>query len=167
MFYWFLYKNVVGNHYKCLPEALLLKALLMSWNILQWHFKWVPQHVFVEKQEQEPTEGCNCWLHVSIIKELKIHKKNDEVIGPWYVSITKTYLYNFDLLKPHFYVVKLGFTGVYTTFLISAQKIDCGYSLEMPREAVLMSTHNLCFEHYMKKYQHFYLKIFRFWWLNF
>ena len=26
--------------------------------------------------------------------------------------ITKTYLYNFDPLKPHFYIVKLGFTGV-------------------------------------------------------
>ena len=37
-------------------------------------------------------------------------------------SITKTYLYNFDPLKPHFYIVKLGFTGVYIIFLISAQK---------------------------------------------
>ena len=46
--------------------------------------------------------------------------------------ITKTYLYNFDPLKPHFYIVKLGFTGVYIIFLISAQNIDCGYSLEPP-----------------------------------
>ena len=37
-------------------------------------------------------------------------------------TITKTYLYNFDPLKPHFYIVKLGFTGVYIIFLISAQK---------------------------------------------
>ena len=36
--------------------------------------------------------------------------------------ITKTYLYNFDPLKPHFYIEKLGFTGVYIIFLISAQK---------------------------------------------
>ena len=35
---------------------------------------------------------------------------------------TKTCLYNFDPLKPHFYIVKLGFTGVYIIFLISAQK---------------------------------------------
>ena len=35
-------------------------------------------------------------------------------------------------LKPHFYTVKLGFTGVYINFLISAQ-IDCGYSLEPRR----------------------------------
>ena len=46
----------------------------------------------------------------------------------------KTYLYNFDPLKPHFYIVKLGFTGVYTIFLISAQNIDCGYLLELPQQ---------------------------------
>ena len=49
------------------------------------------------------------------------------------VDITKTYLYNFDPLKPHFYIVKLGFTGVYIIFLISPQNIDYGYSLESPR----------------------------------
>ena len=48
-------------------------------------------------------------------------------------SITKTRLYNIDPLKPSFYIVKLGFTGVYIIFLISAQNIDCGYSLEPPR----------------------------------
>ena len=47
--------------------------------------------------------------------------------------ITKTRLYNIDPLKPHFYIVKLGFTGVCIIFLISAQNIDCGYSLEPPR----------------------------------
>ena len=47
--------------------------------------------------------------------------------------ITKTRLYNLDPLKPHFYIVKLGFTGVFIIFLISAQNIDCGYSLEPPR----------------------------------
>ena len=35
-------------------------------------------------------------------------------------------------LKPHFYTVKLGSTGVYINFLISAQNIDCGYWLEPP-----------------------------------
>ena len=35
-------------------------------------------------------------------------------------------------LKPHFYIVKLGFTGVHIIFLISAQNIDCGYLLEPP-----------------------------------
>ena len=49
------------------------------------------------------------------------------------VHITKTCLYNFDPVKPHFYIVKLGFTAVYIIFLISAQNIDCRYSLEPPR----------------------------------
>ena len=48
-------------------------------------------------------------------------------------SITKTRLYNFDPLRPHFYIVKLGFAGVHLIFHISAQNIDCGYSLEPPR----------------------------------
>ena len=43
------------------------------------------------------------------------------VVSYWR-NITKTYLYNFDPLKPQFYMVKLGFTGVHIIFLISAQK---------------------------------------------
>ena len=31
-------------------------------------------------------------------------------------TITKTCLYNFDPFKPHFYIVKLGFIGVYIMF---------------------------------------------------
>ena len=63
-------------------------------------------------------------------KKKKKKKKMDRAFSS---SITKTCLYNFDPLKPHFYIVKLGFTGVYVIFLISAQNIDCGYSLELPR----------------------------------
>ena len=33
--------------------------------------------------------------------------------------------------RKHAYI--MGFTGVYIIFLISAQNIDCGYSLEPPR----------------------------------
>ena len=43
---------------------------------------------------------------------------------------TKTHLYNFNPLNPTYYIVKLGFTGVY---IISAQNMDCGHSLEPPR----------------------------------
>ena len=72
-------------------------------------------------------------------------------------NITKIYLCNFDPLKPHFYIVQLGFTGVYIIFLISAQNIDCGYPLEPPLrgKAVLTSTHNLCFGQNYEKYQNF------------
>ena len=37
-------------------------------------------------------------------------------------NIRKTCIYNIDPLKPHFYIVRLGFIGVYIIFLISAQK---------------------------------------------
>ena len=49
-----------------------------------------------------------------------------------FLNITKTCLYNFDPLKPHFYIVNLGFTGVYIIFLILLKNTDCGYSLELP-----------------------------------
>ena len=56
----------------------------------------------------------------------------------FYANIMKTCLYNFDPIKPYFYIVKLGFTGVYIIFLNFAQKHrlweDCGYSLELPRQ---------------------------------
>ena len=55
------------------------------------------------------------------------------------MCITKTRLYNFKPLKPHFYIVKLGFTGVSIIFLISAQNIDCGYPLERPRRIYVLS----------------------------
>ena len=45
-----------------------------------------------------------------------------KMFEPLKFFITKTYLYNFDPLKPHVYIVKLGFIGVYIIFLISAQK---------------------------------------------
>ena len=39
---------------------------------------------------------------------------------------------NEDPLTPHFYIVKLGFIGVYIIFLFLLLNIDCGYSLEPP-----------------------------------
>ena len=71
----------------------------------------------------------------------------------------KTYLYNFDPLKPHLYIVKLGFTGVYNIFFFLLKNIDYGYSLERLGEAALTCTHNnICFEQKYEKYQNFYLK---------
>ena len=49
------------------------------------------------------------------------------------LTITKTCLYNVDPLKPHFYIVELGFTGVYIILLISVEKHRLLYSLEPPR----------------------------------
>ena len=60
--------------------------------------------------------------------------------------ITKTYLYNFDPLKPQFYIVKLGFTGVYIIFLFLLKNIDCGYAL------VWVHTIYMFMIKYIKKY---------------
>ena len=62
-------------------------------------------------------------------------------------ATTKTYLYDFDPFKPHFYIVKVGFTGVYIIFFLFLLKnIDCGYSLEPPHRGGSNEYHNLYFE---------------------
>ena len=55
-------------------------------------------------------------------------EKNDR---SWESSLKHAYII-LTPLNPT-YIVKLGFTGVYFIFLISAKSIDCGYSLEPPR----------------------------------
>ena len=51
-----------------------------------------------------------------LLGENKIKKKKKKKKKKKQLYITKTSLYNFDPLKPHFYIVKLGFTGVYIIF---------------------------------------------------
>ena len=79
--------------------------------------------------------------------------------------ITKTCLYNFDPLEPHFYIEKLGFTGVYIILLIFAQNIDCGYSLEPPRLGGSNDYPQSMFSSEIGKISvfFFYLKMFSFW----
>ena len=80
-------------------------------------------------------------------------------------SIKKTYLYNFNPLKPHFYIVKQRFTGVYIIFLISAQNIDCVYSLEPPYQTGSNDyPQSMFWAEKWKNIRIFYLKIFIFWW---
>ena len=76
--------------------------------------------------------------------------------------ITKTYLYNFDPLKPHFYISK---TGVYRgiQYFISAQKHRLWVLVRTASSlAVLTSTHSLCFEQKYEKYQNFLSENFHF-----
>ena len=81
-------------------------------------------------------------------------------------AITKTCLYNFDLLGPLFYIVRLGFTGVYIIFLICAQKHRLWYSFKPPLWGGSNEHPNLCFEQKNEKSQSFfYLKIFNFFFL--
>ena len=78
---------------------------------------WSSAHVYARGRKQ-----C-CKIHYCLWR-VSIKPK---------LPITKTRLYNVDPLKPHFYIVKLGFTGVYIIGLISAQKHRLWYSLELPR----------------------------------
>ena len=76
---------------------------------------------------------------------------------------TSILLYIYTSILLYFYtsihhIVKLGFTGVYIIFLISAQNIDCGYSLGPPRR------HNLWFEEKYEKYQKILSENFHFLW---
>ena len=47
----------------------------------------------------------------------------------WMFKSSRKHAYTiFDPFQPHFYIVKLGFTGVYIIFLISVQKHIVGTS---------------------------------------
>ena len=87
----------------------------------------------------------------------RLLKINEFSVANRITYITKTYRYNFDYLKPHFYIVKLRSTGVYIIFLISAQNHRLWVLCCRRGEAVLTCTHNYCFDQkYKKKYQIFF-----------
>ena len=66
----------------------------------------------------------------------------------------KTLLYNFDPLKPHFYIVE-HYTLYTLFFLFLLKNIDCGYSLELPRRSGSNEYHNLYFEQKYEKISDF------------
>ena len=68
----------------------------------------------------------NILARVSISYKIACAKSDQSLQGQGNNAITQTCLYYFDPLKPHFYKVKLGFTGVYFIFLISVKSLDCG-----------------------------------------
>ena len=75
---------------------------------------------------------------------------------------TKTFPYNFDPLKPHFYIVNWGLQGYTLLFSFLFKNIECGYSLELPRRGGSNETHYLCFEQKYEKYQFFLSEMFQF-----
>ena len=76
--------------------------------------------------------------------------------------ITKTCLYNFDPLKPHFHTVKLGVIEVCIIFPFCSK--HCGYSqcLWVTTMFWATSNRNLCFEQKYEKYQFFLSENFQF-----
>ena len=64
-------------------------------------------------------KGCGLWLWHSLDFSLTLFFITVFLLQ---LNIRETCLYNFDPLKPHFYIVKLGFTGVYIIFLFLPKK---------------------------------------------
>ena len=73
---------------------------------------------FLWNQNKPPYAHCN---------KSGVRQKNMSV------HIRKTCPCKVYPLIPLFYIVKLGYAGVYLFFLFLLQNIDCGYSLEPPR----------------------------------
>ena len=102
------------------------------------------------------------WQHLctkslkTLLRKIQIYDVN---VFPLSLITVIAVIYITNPHKPHFYIVKLRFTGVYIIFLFLLKNIDCVYSLEPPRRggAVLTSTHNLCFEQKYEKYQNFFV----------
>ena len=54
-----------------------------------------------------------------------------DMVGLKVAFIRKTCPRNVYPLKPHFYIEKLGYAGVYLFFLFLLQNIDCGYKSDV------------------------------------
>ena len=98
-----------------------------------------------------------------IINSVSVQKSN-RISCAMQTSITKTCLYNFDSLKPHIYIVKLGFTGVYIIFFSDFAKKKKIVVLIRTASPWRFNEYPQCFEQNYEKYLNFfYLKIFLFW----
>ena len=84
------------------------------------------------------TSSVGCHNHY---KTLHMHSSSSDIfsektviiIGCLSLCITKTRLYNIELIKAHIYIAKLRLLQEYTFLLFLLKNIDWGYSLEPPR----------------------------------
>ena len=117
--------NISGIHFK---RATILYVLYRTINRhwfkdlikLSWLF-------LIQLKNERLTEfwqavRCQTFMIIHVNTTYQFSKHFLDKICIFLRNITKTRLHNFDPLKPHFYIVKPGFTGVYIIFLISAQK---------------------------------------------
>ena len=92
--------------------------------VLQGQVCSVVEHARYKTEVQNCRKLCTTTAH-------QVHKKR-QILSLPFCTNTKTCPYNVYPLKPHFYIAKLGYAGVYLFFLFLLQNIDCGYSLEPP-----------------------------------
>ena len=111
----------ISNHFVFLKKKKLDWTFLAHY--LRWRkFAWSVKFCFHDKNKKNvinllSAEYPREWYE-NVAKKQKVKTRLPLIFR----YITKTRLYNFDPLRPHFYIIKLGFTGVYFIFLISAQK---------------------------------------------
>ena len=110
---------------------------------------YIVLHIFTTMETK-----CEVWDRVKLAQTPPIY--------PLSQYIRKTCLYNFDPIKPHFYIVNWGLQGYTLFFLFLLKNIDCGYSLEPPRRGGSNEYHNICFEQKYEKYQTFLSENFQF-----
>ena len=113
-----------NEHVRCFRLCLSLKMRLV------FRFVLLSLESYRRQNQQRLSKLSTYCLMDRRISSLTVCKKKFIVLivylslGTFHslLSITKTRLCNADPLKPHFYIVKLGFTGVNIFFLISVQK---------------------------------------------
>ena len=117
----------ISPSYWCLGKAVLVIMAFHGYLHL-YLCKYEPGHCISYKIACVSSEDSNQSAHerslISLRKALCGFRRIESVYRRTAKTdhITKTRLYSFDSLKPHFYTVKLGFTGVYINSIISAQK---------------------------------------------
>ena len=118
---------------------------LQHWVFEPAHNKTHSKTCATSEDSDQPVPPCSLSVFADLMCSLNLQAiqrgKNENLCYTGWIYITKTYLYNFDPLKPHFYIAKLGFTGIYIIFLISAQKhrlwVCWGSSKEYPQSVFL------------------------------
>ena len=96
-----------------------VKLHIHMWNVVvpSYFFFFLQIWYFEIRISRSSSESSSDFEITKVGCSIQDVQEELQSISSDYSQITKTRLYNFDPLKPHFYIVKLGFTG-----LISAQK---------------------------------------------
>ena len=113
------------------PDQVIWLAEYEKW---AWHLYSVWQGltrcISSSDRADAPSYSSHCMSYIWKYSAVFV---NGHVSTTTALCITKTYTYKILIPLTHFYIVKLGFTGVCIIILISAQNIDCAYSLKLPR----------------------------------
>ena len=112
------------------------------------HTHWRHTHTHAQTQTliggQLKSHALDDWLfilHFHPFFNSIVPERQPFIVDAFYFIHQENMSMKSILLESNFYIEKLGFAGVYLSFLFWLQNIDCGYSLEPPR------THNHCIVH--------------------